>query len=256
MTIQVSGATATPAQLRELRNSLGTPVQDQPGLGTPLLRYKASGPVIDFGLPADGGPAVVTWPTVPADAVGVELWLSATGSTDYLFAALTAGRLNSAGADLAAKVAANLAACRWVASGQPMVIPFVTKGVVPTTLRFATGNASSRIQGRFISEASQFPYLLGSTSEFTVTGANASAQLPHTDTNRFPADAVGCVLQLLGTGQARFTVDGTVPTATVGDIRQPGTYWIDLEAMGIAFSALRIFLPTGLNIVGHSLRSA
>ena len=258
MTIAVSGVSATPAQLSKLRSDLlaGTGrAGNVTHIGESLTRYRYSGAQIDFALAADGGPNVVTFPSTPADAVGIEVWLNANGSTDYLFMAMVGGRLANV-ANLANNVAANLAACRYVTSGAHMVIPFVTKGTNPSTLRFATGNASSRIQGRFISDASMFPYLTGSTTEFVLTGAGASQQLPYTDTGRFPAGYVGTVLQVLGSGVARFTIDGTVPTATVGDILVPGTYVIDTLATGIALSALRIYLPTGTNVVGHSLMAA
>lgn len=255
MSIQVSGVAATAAQLRNLRNSQARAAADFQNFAVPLMRYKRTGTMTDFGLPADGGAAVVTFPTVPADAIGIEVWLNQTGSTDYLFAALVGGRLSNTGV-LASNVAANLAACRSVTNGAHMVLPFVTLGALPSTFRFASGNASSRIQGAFITAASNWPYLCGSTTEFVMTGAAGSQQLPYTDTGRFPVGYVGAVLQVVGSGVARFTVDGTIPSATVGDILAPGTYFIDLDADGIALSALRIYLPTGTNIVGNSLMSA
>lgn len=246
---------ATSSPHRPLSDSLVIPNQALPGVGTPLTLYKYSGAIIDFGLPGDGGPAVVTFPTVPADAVALELWVNASASDDYLFVALVGGRLSNTGV-LATNIAANLLACRNVASGQHMVLPLQTPGVIPSTFRFAGSKASTRIQGRFISQSSSFPHLLGSTTEFVVTGGGASVQLPFSDTNRFPVGAQdACTFQILGPGPVRMTIDGTAASATVGDVLQPGTYYLDASRHGLAISALRLFPPTGTNIVGNSLKA-
>lgn len=246
-------ATASPQ--RSLSDSLVIPNQALPGVGTPLTLYKYSGAVIDFGLPSDGGPAVVTFPTVPTDAVALELWVNASAADDYLFAALVGGRLASTGV-LATNISANLLACRSVVSGNHMVLPLQTVGVIPATWRFAGSKSGSRIQGRFISQAAALPYLMGSTTEIVMTGAGASQQLPFSDTNRFPVGTNACTFQILGPGPVRMTMDGTVPTATVGDVLQPGTYLIDMARHGLALSALRFFMPAGTNLVGHSLKPA
>lgn len=257
MPLQRNGVNLNATGLADMRSDLGI-ARDVPGIGEPLTIFRYTGSDVDVALPADGTPADLTasFSSVPADAVGIEVMLSNTGGTDYLFSALTAGRLNTAGADLAARTAANLLACRWVANGDKMVLPFVTKGVIPTTWRWASGSSSaSRLQARYISDASlRMPYLMASTTEVVLTGAAASQIPPHTDTNRFPAGWSAFQFQVLG-GAARMRFDGGVPTATFGHVLQPGRqYYLDPTRHGISIAALRLFLPVGVNVVGHSLK--
>lgn len=257
MTIQKSGVALNATGLADMRADLGVS-RDVPGIGEAVTLYRYTGSDIDVALPADGTAADLTssFSSVPADAIGIEVMLSNTGATDYLFNALVGGRLNSAGADLAARTAANLLACRWVANGDKLVLPFVTKGAIPTTWRFASGSASaSRLQARYISDASlRMPYLMGSTTEVVLTGANGSQIPPHTDTGRFPAGWSAFQFQILG-GAARLRFDGGVPTAGFGHVLQPGRqYLLDPTRHGISIAAFRLFLPTGVNLVGHSLK--
>lgn len=258
MTIQRSGVALNATGLADMRSDLGID-PTIPGLGEAVAPYRYTGTDVDVAMPADGTAADFTssFSSVPADAIGIEVELSNIGATDYLFWAGVGGRLNSAGADLAARTAANLLACRWVANGEKLVLPFVTKGVIPTTWRFASGSSSaSRLQARYISDASlRMPYLMASTTEVVLTGANGSQIPPHTDTNRFPAGWSAFQFQLLGTGVARLRFDGGVPTATFGRALLPGRqYYIDPARRGISIAACRFFLPAGLNLVGNSLK--
>ena len=257
MTIQSNGVALNATRLADMRADLGI-ARDIPGLGVGVTNFRYTGTDVDVGLDATGGPNDVTssFSSVPADAVGIEVMLSNTGASDYLFWAGVGGRLNTAGADLAAKTAANLLACRWVAGGATLVLPFVTKGVIPTTWRFAAGGAASpRLQARYISDASlRRPYLMGTTTEVVLTGANSSQIPPHTDTGRFPAGWSAFQFQVLG-GAARLRFDGGVPTATFGHVLQPGMqYLMDPTRHGISIAAFRVFLPTGVNLTGNSLK--
>lgn len=225
------------------------------GLGTALTQYKYTGGFIDFPTDVNGNATAgggTAWSAPPSDAVAVEVWMNSNGATDYLFTSTQSGILTAAGV-IATNITNNLAASRWVTAGQHLLIPLSTVGSIPAGFRFATGISGGRVQGRYVAQSTGFPYLLGSATQFTVTGAGASAQLPFNSGATFPAGYSAVVFQVVGSGLARFTIDGTTPTAILGDILPPGAYLIDLALHGIALSALRIFLPAGLNVVGNSL---
>jgi hypothetical protein len=177
MGLEFSGVDGTQTKLAKMRAALG--VFEAPlGLGSLAAPYLYTGSLIDVAVDGSGSASnAVALLTAPADAVGVELWFNGNASDDYLFIATNASVLNSAGADLAAKTAANLAAQQYVTSGQSIVVPFAVQGTVPSTLRFAVGKSSGRVQGRWIAAAStNMPYLLATNVPFPLTGA-AGAQL-------------------------------------------------------------------------------
>lgn len=254
MTIARAGVDATLSQLADARQSLGL-FNAPPGMGSPLKQYTYTGTMFDVAGDASGAASnAIALLTPPADAVGVEFWQN-TGiaADDYIFWATNAGSLNSAGADLAAKVTANLAASQFATAGQPAVVPFVTKGTVPSTLRFANSKTSPRVQGRWISESSlNFPYRLATNVPWVRTGANDAALLTASATF-FPAGTKAAVIQLCGSGVARVRFDGTAASATVGRILGPGRYFLDEDRMGISLAAVSIYLPTGLNGAGNAL---
>ena len=255
MTIQLSGVTASQSQLATLRADLGV-FEAPSGLGSLLAPYLYTGSLIDVAVDGSGSASnAVALLTAPADAVGVELWFNGNASDDYLFIATNASVLNSAGADLAAKTAANLAAQQYVANGQSIVVPFAVQGTVPSTLRFAVGKSSGRVQGRWIAAGStNMPYLLATNVPFPLTGANGAQLLPTANATYFPVGGYkACVFQLSGSGVARMTTDGTTPSATVGRILPLGRYLIDEDRMGISIAATRLYLPTGLNAAGNAL---
>lgn len=258
MTLQVgtSATTATPAQLASLRASIGVGNSKTSPFGAALFPSKYTGVLADAAQTSGTLAHFFPFTSPPADAVAVELWVNADGPTDYLFCSLVSGRLSANGAN-ATDIAANLASCRSVTGGAKLILPLVTKGVVPSTWRFAFGVASgASLQGRYISESELGPYLCASTTEFVLTGAGASQQLPYSDTSRFPVGTTGFVMQVTGSTPARVTVDGTVPTATRGAIVRAGTYLVDYDRDGFSVSALRMYLPTGTNVVGNTLKSA
>lgn len=234
--------------------------QSLPHFGTALMAYKYSGALIDFALSdANGGAHAFSFTGVPTDATALELWVNANGSTDYLFMRHLGGTLSNTGV-LASNITANLAGqARWVASGAHMVIPLQTVGAVPSTLRFAFGVASgARVQGRYISSGAGFPYALASTTEDVFTGAAAQVQLVFASGTKYPqlTATVGVIMQIYGSAPARITIDGTAASATNGDMVPAGTYLIDFAKMGISITALRIFLPTGTNIISNALSYA
>lgn len=250
------GSIATASPNRSLTDSAIIQAQTLPGLGAPIAMFKYSGALIDFALTANGDTGVGTFTSPPTDAVALEMWVNANAPTDYLFFATKSGNLSNAGVT-ATNVTANLLVSRWVASGQLLTIPLAAVGAVPAGFRFASGVASgARAQGRYLSQSSLFPYLLGTAEHFTLTGAGGSQQFPYGNTFYFPVGYVGAWFQILGTGVARCTIDGTTPTASVGAILLPGLYYVDFAKHGVSAAALRFFLPSGLNICGNSLLSA
>lgn len=230
--------------------------QSLPWIGNPLVPWKYTGAVFDFdGTATNTGNAVVpTLGTVPADAIGVEMWVNGNAADDYIFATTVAGQLGLTGV-FATNITANLAAVRWAASGQHIVIPFMTAGVAPT-LRVATGKTSARIQGRFISQSAGMPYLLSSMTNSILIGAGASQQFAYTDPSRFPAGYCGVIMQVLGAGPMRITIDGTAVSSTTGDLIPPGVYLIDQALHGISLAALRMYLPVGTNVYAHAITYA
>jgi hypothetical protein len=248
------GSIAIASPNRSLQNLL--PNNQGYSIGSPLTPWKYSGATFDFAADASGtGNAVVpTLGTVPTDAVAIEMWVNGNASDDYIFATTVAGQLGATGV-FATNITANLAAVRWAASGGKIIIPCTAIGTAPT-LRVATGKASARIQGRFISQASGFPYLLASLTNSLLIGAGGSQQFAFTDAARFPAGYNAVLLQVLGAGPMRVYFDGTAVTSTTGDLVPPGTYLIDLALHGVSLSALRMHLPTGTNVFAHSLKAA
>lgn len=252
MTLARSGVTATTSQLADMRQSIGA-FSAPAGMGSLAVPYLYTGSMIDAAGVDTGNAIAPSWGTVPADAVGVEVWVNGNAADDYLFWATNSGVLSATGV-LATNVAANVAANRHVASGQSAIIPFVTQGVVPATLRLAVGKTSVRYQARWISASSlNFPYRLSTNIAFGLTGAGASQLLPTSNATFFPAGYKAVQFQICGSGVARMTTDGTVPTATVGRILPTGTYLIDEDRMGVSLATVRLFLPTGTNAVGSAL---
>ena len=94
--------------------------------GNALVPWKYSGAAFDFGADAgDTGDAVVPiLGTVPADAIGIEMWVNGNASDDYIFSATVAGHLGATGV-FATNITANLLAVRWAASGGHIIEPFV-----------------------------------------------------------------------------------------------------------------------------------
>lgn len=237
-----------------LSDSLLVPNQGLTWMGNAPAPYKYTGTWFDFAGDSGGtGNAVVgTWGTVPADAVAVELWVNGTAGTDYLFATTDVGRLGATGV-IATNTTANLAASRWVASGQHMIIPFSVVGTIPSTLRLAVGAAGLRIQGRFLSQASGFPYLLASTVTQQLTGAAGVLQPIVANATFLNTGYCGAIMHINGSTPARVTWDGSSPTATVGDIIPAGTYLIDQARQGISLASLRLYLASGTNVILNSL---
>lgn len=223
-----------------------------PWSGNAIAPWRYTGSVFDFAADGTNGAAVVpTLGTVPADACAVEMWVNGNAADDYIFVTTVLGQLAATGA-FATNISANLLAVRWAASGAHIIIPFLTLGSAPT-LRVATGKAGARIQGRFLAAGSGYPYLLGSVTNNVLTGAGAVQQLAFSDASRFPVGYCGALIQVLGTGPARAYWDGTAPSATTGDLLPIGTYLVDQALHGVPLSALRFFLPSGTNLVAHSL---
>ena len=247
------GAITLSSPFSSLTDSLLVPNQGLTWMGNAPAPYKYTGTWFDFdGGGATGNAVVGTWGTVPTDAVAVELWVNGTAATDYLFTATDVGRLSATGVT-ATNTTANLAATRWVASGQHLIIPFATVGTIPTTLRLAVGAAGLRIQGRFLAQSSGFPYLLANATTQALTGAGAS-QSPNVGGATFlNTGYCGAVMHINGTTPARVTWDGTTPTATLGDILPAGTYLIDQSRHGISLASLRLFLASGTNAIFNSL---
>lgn len=229
------------------------PNQALPGVGLPLGSYKHTGLWYDFAMAADGGPNAFTFTGVPTDAVALEVWANGSAADDYVFWSGVGGLLSNAGA-LATNVAANLLARRHSAAGQPMLLPFSAKGVLPSTWRFAGSKAATRLNARCVADSSAIPYLSATATEWNLTGNNTSQQLPFNSAPIFPVGTVAVQMQLVGPGPARLIWDGTQPpSATFGALLTPGSYLLDIAKHGIALSALRIFLPTGTNLVGNAL---
>lgn len=249
------GSIATSSPFSDLTSQLIIPNQGLTGLGNPLSAYKYSGTWWDFAMDANGGPNAFTFTGFPSDGVALEVWVNANAADDYVFWAGVGGILSNTGV-LATNVAANLLARRHSAAGVPMLLPVQTVGAVPSTWRFAGSKSTSRLQARAVAASSAIPYLSASNVEFSLTGNGASQQLPFTDGTRFPVGTSAIQFQILGPGPARMTWDGTTPSATLGAIFAPGSYLIDYARHGVAVSALRIFMPSGTNLVGASLFAA
>jgi len=230
-----------------------------PGLGNPISRYKSTGVDFDFALDATGNATAGTWGTVPADAIALEVWCNTSAAGDYLFFASRTGQLSAAGV-LATNISNNTGGTnpngRFVVAGAKMVIPLSAIGAVDSTFRFAGSKATGRCQGRYITSNAAFPYKLASAEEWTIAGAGASAQMPYTNTAKFPASTVGTVFQIKGASGTRIRYDGGSPTATAGELLEPGYYFLDYARHGIAASALRFYVPSGVWISGNTLVAA
>lgn len=251
------GSIAIASPFTSLKNALLAGNQAVQGFGNPMFRYKYSGAIFDIAqTDANGGAHAFTFPTPPTDAVGMEVWVNAAGSTDYLFWRHIGGQLSATGV-LATAAAENIAGkARWVNSGNHAIIPFLTVGTVPSTLRFAFNTASgSRLQGRYISQSAGFPYRLAAAEEDAFTGAGAKVTLNTGVANKYPAGYTAIVMQVYG-GPMRVCLDGTDPTATLGDIVPAGTYIIDFSRHGVSATALEMYLPAGCNLLVNSLFNA
>lgn len=240
------------------QESYGFAAASIPGLGSPINLFKTSGTDFDFALENTGNPTVGTWGTVPADACAIEFWSNGTASDDVIYWATRSGNLSSTG-NLATNLANNDGAtnpARRLSSGEHVVLPLTTTGTVDALFRFAGGKAGARMQGRFLSANSRFPYRLNSNTEAVIAGAGASAQLPFTDTSRFPAGTIGVTLQIKGAGGVRARYDGGVPSASFGDLLPNGNYFIDYARHGVSVSALRLFVPANTWIIANALKAA
>lgn len=251
------GSTTLASPFHRLTAGQQTSNLSQKWLGNVLTPWKYSGPLMNFDATAadTGNPVVLTTGTVPSDAVAVEMWVNGNASDDYLFTAVNSGILSATGV-IASNVTANLLNTRFTANGDHIIIPFSTIGVAPSTIRVATGKAAARCQGRFISQAAGLPYMLASTTQDKLVGAAASIQLNFGSATIYPTGYSAAIFQIVGPGPVRCTFDGSAPTATAGDILLPGTYLLDFALHGISITALRFFLPTGSNIVSHTLTNA
>lgn len=257
------GSIALSSPFSSLSDSLVVPNQAMPGMGSALTSYKYTGSNLTFDLSMDpnGGPTVPAWPTVPADAVGMEIWSSSATSGDGLAFALRPSILSNTGV-----IATNTAANKGASGSQPsrfttetnhMILPFQAVGVVPTTWRLAQlQTAGQKLQGRYISQSAGFPYLMAGAEEFLVVGSANVSTLPTGTAAKFPTGYCGAVFQVIGAG-VRFTMDGSAPGAAVGDVLAAGaTYWVDQSKHGVSLAALRFWTPSGTFLVGSSLTYA
>lgn len=256
------GSIAISSPFTGLGNSLVVQNQNLPGMGSALTAYKYTGSNLSFDLSLDatGNATVPAWPTVPADAVGMEVWSSSTTAGDGIAFALRAGILSGTGV-LATNAANNKGASgsqpsRFTDASTHMVLPFQTVGAVPSTWRFALlVTSGQKLQGRYISQAAGFPYLMAGAEEFLVVGTANIFTLPTGTAAKFPSGYCGAVIQVIGSG-VRFTMDGSAPGAAVGDLIAAGTYWVDQAKHGVSLAALRFWMPSGTFLVGSSLTYA
>lgn len=256
------GSITLASPFTSLSDSLIVPNQAMPGMGSALTAYKYTGSNLTFDLALDpsGNATVPAWPTVPADAVGMEVWSSSATAGDGLAFAIRASILSATGV-----IATNTANNKGTSGSQPsrhteatahMVLPFQTVGAVPSTWRFAQlQNSGQKIQGRYISQAAGFPYLMAGAEEFLVVGAANVYQLPTGTAAKFPTGYCGAVIQVIGNA-VRFTMDGSNPGAAVGDVLAAGTYWVDQAKHGVSLAALKFWLPSSTFLVGSSLTYA
>lgn len=255
MAIQINGAAATIAQLGQLRADLNIP--GRTGMGQPWAQFKYTGPHITAAGNNLGDSQSTLFGTTPTDAVGLELWVNQFASDDYLFAAYHVGGLGSTGV-LATNVANNLATRRYVTGGEKMVIPLTAQGAGTTQMRLAVGKTGVVINGRWIAAASNLRYKMSAASApINLTGAGANQTLPFSDATIFPNTGAQAAVELciVGTGgsAARLRADGVAATVGNGDPLLVGRrYFFDAADMGIAWSALNLFLPTGVNVYGNT----
>lgn len=260
------GSIAIASPFQGLSSSLFRSNQNMPAFGNALTPYKYTGTQFAVALDPSGRAVTIGSPTVPADAVAMELWSANNiGASDYLFWASRASVLASdntgvAATDLTSNTAKNngssgSAPQRFVVSGAHFILPFNTVGAVPTGWRFARGSTGLLTFARFLSSSSNFPYLAAGTEEFIVVGANNVQQMPTATAAKFPTGYSAAVFQVIG-GSIRMTSDGNDPTSSSGDIIAAGTYYVDQSVHGLSLAALKFYMSTGTFIVGHSLIDA
>ena len=255
MTIQIDGVAATIAQLGQLRSELFIP--NRSGMGLPGAQFKYTGPHIVAVGNDLGNSQNTLFGTTPSDAVGLELWVNQFASDDYLFAAYHVAGLGSTGV-LATNVANNLATRRYVTGGEKMVIPLTEVGGPTTQMRFAVGKTGVVINGRWIAASSNLRYKQSAASApIELTGGGANQTLPFNTATIFPNTGAQAAVELCIVGTpgdaARLRMDGVAATVGNGDPLIVGRrYFFDAADMGIAWSALNLFLPTGVNVYGNT----
>lgn len=260
------GSITAASPFQSLTASLFRSNQNMPAFGNALTPYKYTGTQFAVALDASGRAVTIGSPTVPADAVAMELWsANNVGASDYLFWASRASVLASDNTgnnanDLISNTAKNNGGSgaspqRFVVSGAHFILPFNVVGTVPTGWRFARGSTGLLTWARFIASSTNFPYLAAGTEEFIMAGSNSVLQMPVATAAKFPTGYNAVVFQVIG-GPIRMTSDGTDPTNSTADIIPAGTYYVDQSAHGLSLAALKFYMPNSSFIVGHSLIDA
>jgi hypothetical protein len=260
------GSITLASPFQSLTSSLFASNQNMPAFGNALTPYKYTGTQFAVALDPSGRAVTIGSPTVPADAVAMELWsANNVGASDYLFwasrsAVLAGDNTGNNANDLISNTAKNngssgSAPQRFVVNGAHFILPFNTVGTAPTGWRFARGSTGLLTFARFLASSSNFPYLAAGTEEFIVVGANNVQQMPTGTAAKFPTGYGAAVFQVIG-GAVRMTSDGTDPTSSNGDLVAAGTYYVDQSAHGLSLAALKFYMSTGTFIVGHSLTYA
>lgn len=258
-----SGTAATRALRAQMGTALSVSNRSILAGGTPASPYKVTGPYLDLGLTTEAAPTVATWPTIPADAVAVELFPAAitVGPSDGFAFAIRSGILGNTGV-LATNTANHTGATgtvpsRHVLGAQSMRLFLPARGVTPpATWRFALLNTNGiRMQGHFLSDANLLPYSMTATEEFLLVGANAQLTFPALTAAKFPSGYTAVVFQVIGTG-VRYTTDGTATGAGTGRVLPAGIYDWDEVLHGVSFAAVKIYLPNGTFVVGHAIGPA
>ena len=255
MAIQINGVTATIAQLGQIRADLYIP--NRSGIGETWTQFKYTGPHITAVGNDLGNSQNTLFGTTPTDAVAVELWMNQFAADDYLFAAYHVGGLGSTGV-LATNITNNLATRRYVTGGEKMVIPLTAVGGPTTQMRFAVGKTGAVINGRWIAASSNLRYKQSAASAaIELTGGGANQTLPFSTATIFPntgaQDAVElCIVGTPGAA-ARLRIDGVAATVGNGDPLIVGRrYFFDKADMGLSWSAMNLYLPTGVNVYGNT----
>lgn len=255
MAIQINGVAATIAQLGQVRADLNIP--NRAGIGQSWSPYKYTGPHIVAVGNDLGNSQNTLFGTTPTDAVAVELWMNQFAADDYLFAAYHAGGLGSTGV-LATNITNNLATRRYVTWGEKMVIPLTAVGGPTTQMRFAVGKTGAVINGRWIAASSNLRYKQSAASAaIELTGAAGNQTLPFNTATIFPntgnQDAIElCIVGTPGAA-ARLRIDGVAATVGNGDPLIVGRrYFFDKADMGLSWSAMNLYLPTGVNVYGNT----
>lgn len=256
------GSTSIASPGRSLSDSLLVNNAALPSVGSPIVGYKYTGSSLNFDLTlaALGAPTVPTFPTVPADAVAIEVWAASDSVADGVAFACRSGQISNTGV-LATNTSNNIGTTgsvpsQFVVGGARMVIPLPSVGAaIPAGWRFSALNTVTKMQGRYLSQAALYPYFIGGTEEFLLVGAGAQTQLPFATAAKFPINYVGARFQVIGAG-VRFTLDGSTPAAAVGDFLPAGVYYIDQAKHGVSIAALKFYQPASTFIVGNSLLAA